>query len=335
MYFKLSCILLLFCFSCNKQINVIFDQGIINVHEIPDSIYQNDLVHPSIVYIPNGLGDQGSKWWMVGTPYPGDSSFRDNQLENPILFRGVSNDATPPTTWEYVAVIAKTPPNGAYNSDPCLFYDSSKLWIFWRENRSPEVLALGARRAVYSLYTMDGVSFSEKRIVSIHNEKEEDLNMAPCVFKNKDNNISLYATHYSFRDNKRKNIGVALWDLSGTLDSGRFVLKGTSKLKGQGEFDYWHGDYFVQDNVVYLVASNEIGNAIKIAKSEDGLNFKFYRTPLITTSSSRYEYMYKPCARVVDGIFYFWHPARINDKNRIILHSENWKELISTLEDEE
>ena len=334
MYFKFSCLLLLLCFSCKKKRLDIFDQGIINIHIIPDSIYKNDLVHPSIVYIPNGLGDQGYKWWMVGTPYPGSLLFRDKKLENPILFRGETNSITSPVVWKYVDIIAETLPNNGFNSDPCLFYDSSKLWIFWRENETDAVIQAGNVRGVFCASTTDGITLTDKRLICMDDNYDIDYNMAPCVFRDKDNNISLYATQYELRP-KRINEGVALWNLSGSLDSGRFVLRGVSKLKGQGDFDYWHGDYFVQNSIVYLVASNEKGDVIKIAKSEDGTNFQFYNTPLITKSQSGYEYMYKPCARVIDGTFYLWHPTTINGVNTIISHSINWIKLIKQLEDGE
>lgn len=40
----------------------IFHRSIANSHPSPDTISKNDLIHPSIAYIPNGLGSTGSKW---------------------------------------------------------------------------------------------------------------------------------------------------------------------------------------------------------------------------------------------------------------------------------
>lgn len=312
-----------------KNPSDIFKVGIANTHPTPETKYKNDLIHPSIVYIPNGLGSTGSKWWMIATPYPSG----DNQLENPILYKGNSNENIPPTTWIATKVIADTPPNNAYNSDPCLFFDGNRLWIFWRENGTDELKEMGNARGVFCTSTIDGVNCSSKRLISIDNNSDIDFNMSPCVFTNKNNKIVLYATHYELRP-RRINRGLGIWDLNGDLSTGNFKLKTVSGIIGQESFDYWHGDYFVYNNTTYLVASNELGNIIRIARSIDGENFQFYGRPLISTSGSGYSYMYKPCARVIDGVFYLWHPARLNEINTIHTHSKKWDEFIVELEND-
>lgn len=264
---------------------------------------------------------------MIATPY----TSRDNQFENPILYKGATNDSIPPISWIPTKIIAETPPNNAYNSDPCLFFDGAELWFFWRENGSAELRETGNVRGVFCTSTIDGVNTSKKRLVSIDNDYDEDFNMAPCVFTDKNGKTVMYATYYELRP-QRINRGVAIWDLNGSLDSGKFTLRTTTKLVGQGSFDYWHGDFFVYNNITYLVASNEVGNMIKIAKSEDGENFKFYSRPLLTSVNSGYQYMYKPCARVINGIFYLWHPALVNGINTIHDTSMDWRKLINEIE---
>jgi len=94
----------------------------------PYSAVGPEVVHPSVVYIPEGWG--GWKYWMAYTPYPVINS----DYENPCL--AVSNDGD--SNWTTPAgltnPLAGKPANG-YNADTHLVMapDYSKLYMIYRE----------------------------------------------------------------------------------------------------------------------------------------------------------------------------------------------------------
>jgi hypothetical protein len=124
----------------------------------PDK-YLNDNIHPCVRYISGGFA--GHKFWMTTSPYPNSNA----QVENVILYWGDSPDGgiTPPLTWKGGTVVVDTPATG-YNSDPNIYYDGTKLWIFWRENSTPDAASVGGR-ATFGVYTTDGTTFSQKKNV--------------------------------------------------------------------------------------------------------------------------------------------------------------------------
>ena len=288
----------------------------------PDPKYKDDLIHPSVLYIPNGFG--GSKWWMVGTPYPG----YNNQLENPILYKGDSNTEIPPINWTPTSVVAEVPLEGGYNSDPALYFDGTKLWVFWRENGGH----LLNRRSIFVRSTTDGINFSDRRIICDSLSVDIDYAIAPAIYKDIDGKIKLIAPLYELRP-ARQNRGLAIWPLNGTLETGKFELYRTSAILAPEGFDTWHGDIFIHNDVRYYVATPESGIEVCIAKSYDGLNFQFCARPLISNAGSGAMFFYKPCARVVANKFYLWHPALVSSgSHRIYMDEGDITEVMANID---
>jgi PKD repeat protein len=92
---------------------------------VPDPYGYGQFDHPSVIYNENGIF--GHKYWMLNTPYSGESKLR----ENPCLY--YSDDGIewfiPPNV---VNPIDLTPsPN--YNSDPELVFANNRLFCYYRE----------------------------------------------------------------------------------------------------------------------------------------------------------------------------------------------------------
>lgn len=293
----------------------------------PDK-YKNDNIHPCVRYYPDGFA--GHKWWMVTTPYYGGNS----AIENPILYWGDSREGElPPLEWGGGVVVEDTPPTG-YNSDACIYNDGARLWVFWRENGSPDTSTTGGR-ATFGRYTTDGVNFSEKKLFaplgfSIPG-KTGDAEMCPIVV-NFDGSLKLFGAHYEFTPNRRP-YGLAIWDIADNdLDNNQFTLTKTVGQLYRSGFNFWHFDLFKHDGKYYCVTTPESGAEILIGVSDDCENFKFWNMPLLSNAVAGTSYLYKPTAMVHQGILYVWHPNRIDGRARIFMTQRAFSEVIGALD---
>ena len=144
--------------------------------------YMNDCLHPCVRYIPEGF--MGYHWWMVQSPFYA----RNRKIENPILY--YSKDKTFPRNWECMGVIRDTPLTG-FNSDPTLFYENNKLWIFWREFNTPVCAERGVLKATVGISTTDGIHFSPLQVYLTDNNPDKDTEQCPTLIKRRDNIVNL------------------------------------------------------------------------------------------------------------------------------------------------
>lgn len=97
---------------------------------LPSPYSPGHVLHPSIVYIPNGWN--GYTYWCAYTPYP-DS---DSEYENPCV--AASNDGN---TWvaKGSQPLVASPTGAAYNSDTDLYYDETgnQLVLVYRDSGIP------------------------------------------------------------------------------------------------------------------------------------------------------------------------------------------------------
>lgn len=267
--------------------------------------YFNDLIHPCVRYLERGFA--GHKWWMIATPYRG----YDASIENPILFYGLGeSDSEPPTEWIHTTVVEETPKNGGYNSDPCLFFDDDNgLWIFWRANFTKELQDNKCARATLGVYTKDGYNFYNRKIFAKEILSNEDREMCPIVVKF-DDKILMYACHHQFTP-ERIPIGLTIWELGdNNLRDSVFKIKSEVKPVYKKGFDFWHFDVFKYKEKYYCVVTPEKADEVLLGRSDDGVNFYFWDTPLISTIGSGRTYFYKPSAMVLNGVFYLWTSVR-------------------------
>lgn len=281
--------------------------------------YRNDCLHPCIRYIASGF--LGHKWWMVQSPYYGRSS----ALENPILY--YSEDEVEPINWTPIAIVRETPSKG-YNSDPNIYFEDGKLWVFWRECFTPLCDKIGALMATVGVYTLDGKSFSEPQVFLSHKEPNHDTEQSPILIK-RENKYLFYAVHYQYKP-VRKNIGVAIWE-STSLDAPNFKqIRTTSvpltftvdkfkqkKFLGKLLFipkplkhDIWHFDLIEHKNKLYMLSVAEWGDNIMLSISDDYINFKTHRIPLLNVHVSQQFCFYKPTGFIKNDMLYVFYTAR-------------------------
>lgn len=326
----------LFIFSCSQTDDSMPDDamslGTKLVAPTPNpEKYFDDLIHPCVRYIEGGFA--GHDWWMVATPYRGN----DESIENPILYYGDSRDGgKPPLEWIATGIVEDTPSQG-YNSDGVIFFDQGKLWVFWRENHTNDCRTNNYERATFGRYTLDGISFSEKKLFAGEKSMTRDSELCPIITRRKDK-IILYGGNYEFKP-KRRPHGIAIWDIDNNdLLNSEFVLREIGNLDCGSIFKFWHFDLFTYSDLYYCVATPEKAGAIYLGVSEDGLNFKFWKRPLLSTKGTGRSYFYKPSALVKDGMFYLWHPVAEEGitprTSRIWMSEINFEELLKSLDQE-
>lgn len=317
------------------------DTGVLSAGELCDvelykpEEYHGDVVHPCIRYTKDGC--MGHKWWMVYTPY----YHANPATENPLLYYGDSDNSTPPSKWYFFKEIRQKPQKG-YNSDPNLLIHNDELLIFWRENQTQRCLDNGLSRATY------GVKISRKGMSNFSNPilyaKKEyiDSEVSPS-FLYLNNQYVAYATKVKFFNNTlrklpkhirkfidkvlllidligiypiHKSYGISIWKGKNLNES--FSLIDTKKIKRTNWLHQpWHLDTFEYNNEIYaVIQTNQCNADICLAKSVDGINFKFYKKPLITNNSINKIGIYKPCGIVVNGIFHLFYTAQ-DKENRI------------------
>ncbi len=300
------------------------------------SIHHGDIVHPCVRFCEHGC--IGHKWWMVYTPYYG----ADPALENPILCYGNSETEKCPDTWIFHSEIKPKPTIG-YNSDPNLLIDNNSLIVFWRENQTQRCTEDKSSRATYAVrISEDEISEYPHPILTA---KEEfcDSEVSASIIKCNGRYIA-YATkvRFFFKQVRRlpkpirkivdqlllgidllgiypthKSYGIAVWE--GRSLGQTFELKAVNRIKGTNHlYQPWHLDVFEYQNKLYaIIQTNQCNADICLAHSSDGVNFEFFKLPLITNKSINKIGIYKPCAIVVDGIFHLFYTAQDLDNREL------------------
>jgi hypothetical protein len=282
------------------------------------SIYKNDVLHPSVVYISEGFG--GHKWWMVQTHY----YLCDNQIENPILYYAdETQDGSAPTKWtpalEHPIVESPEPKGTGYNSDPNLFYENGKLWLFWRENWSDNCLKKNMKRAVFGMSSKDGITWDLGTRKFYMGAKDGDYDPAMCPILTKDKEVyRFYASNFQFTPS-RISLGLAVWE-GHSLENPDFKLHSINKIKCDKRYQPWHFDMVLYDNKYYMILqTNESMGNISIGESTDGYNFTILPKPLIVQNITHMA-VYKPTAIVKDKIFYLYYTVKDSlDRNHNVL----------------
>ena len=293
--------------------------------------YFDDLIHPCVRYVENGFA--GHKWWMVATPYRGS----DADIENPILYYGDSEDESiPPINWKATKIVEETPKRGGYNSDPCIYFDDENgLWVFWRANLTSETMRNNCTRATIGAYTKDGINFTDRKIFAKEVSITEDHEMCPIVM-DFNNDIRLYGCNHRFSPD-RIPIGLSIWEIKDK----NLKVNGFTKIKDvvpkfKTGFDFWHFDIFEHNDVYYCVVTPEIADQILLGRSDDGENFTFWDTPLLSALGTGRTYFYKPSAMVLNGVFYLWCPVAeqgiLPRTSRIWMSQINFEDLIKKLD---
>lgn len=293
--------------------------------------YHNDCLHPCIR--KDTIRDT---YWMVQSPYYKWNS----KCENPILYSSDSLDK-----WENGVIVADTPEYG-FNSDPNIFLARDTVFVFWREFATPLCDSLGTYAATVGVWSVDGLTFSEKKVYLVNEYSTGDTEQAPTLIL-VDGKYRFYATWYQYEP-ERINRGISIWEGS-SLTTPDFKLIDTVKFNSTLtvdklaqkkifgklrfipkplKFDLWHFDLVEYDNKLFMVSSSEKGDNVMFSVSKDGVHFKIKHTPLVNNHYSETyvgyrQYYYKPTAIIENGILHLFYTTNDKDSPKnILLHSE-------------
>lgn len=320
-----------------------------------------DVVHPCVRYIEEGF--EGHKWWLVYTPlYAGDDT-----LENPRLFYADAEDGYAPTEWNFYCFI-KGQPEFGYNSDPTILVNDGKLYVFWRECKTPQTKELGCSHATMGCQVSNkSVTYLPKPLMT-EDDASNDREVCPTFIRTKET-YKAYAMHLStpmpkfiqrlpgrigtlfYRYNllaiaeglylydSAKSRGIAIWEGNSLEKTFRYSktipFKNVSRL-----YQPWHMDFLTsgssnaKDKLYAIVQSSIKFADICLAWSDDNEHFNFFKKPLLTSKSTGMSGMYKPTALVVDGKFHLYYTARDNEDrhlNRLFVTTMDWSELLDRL----
>jgi hypothetical protein len=290
----------------------------------PEEKYHNDCLHPCIRYYEKSFA--GYHYWLVQTPW----YFYENKLENPILYK--TNNLSDFGD----GVVVCDAHDCGYNSDPVIFREGDKLYVFWREYQTPLCNELGCQKATVGVYTYDGITFSEKLVYLTDNHIDSDTEQSPILIKrNTEEGVRyyFYATWYQYKPEPRNN-GIAIWEGT-SLESPDFQLRTQipfhsvytcDKLKQKEignhlwfipkplKFDLWHFDLLEYQGKLYMIACSNMGENIMFSESEDYVHFTTHRSPLINAHyCEKYEVprqnLYKPSGFIKDDILYLYYTS--------------------------
>lgn len=260
------------------------------------------LAHPSVLYIPEGFG--GYKFWCALTPYFGVvMKYPDPaQYENPHIF--FSNDGM---NWS--ESVNRNPIDlpyplksaGPYWSDVNLAYDNGELYLYYRGTAFPKNYFgdnLYHNRSVVVKTSQDGENWSEKRLLySSTLTKNVDLNslmVSPSFLKDL-TTWCCYDVVYSTKNNpiepqKNQSQGFVMRriDDSPTGNFGDYSKENICNFLNRpwGEtYDPWHLEVVKYDDTFFMLlnvglVSVSHGDALYLAYSKDGINFRVINQPL-------------------------------------------------------
>lgn len=247
--------------------------------------YHNDVLHPCI----RRMSDGG--YVMVQSPW---YKCQDG-MENPILY--ISDD---PMKWDKGIVVEDTPAKGYY-SDPNVYEENGRIYVFWREVGTPLCEMLKVICAVVGVWTDDkGKTFSKKQVYITRTDEKIGTEICPILIK-KEGKFRFYTTWYQTWRQDRHNLGIAIWEGTSLEKPDFTMIKQVpfktkyvcDKIKQKKifchlffiprphKFDLWHFDLFEKEGKLYMIASEEMKDVVVLAESEDWENFKLLRKPLI------------------------------------------------------
>lgn len=121
---------------------------------LPSPYSPGHVLHPSVVYIPNGWN--GYTYWCAYTPYPDSNA----EFENPCV--AASNDGN---TWvaKGVQPLVESPAGAAFNSDTDLYYDESgnRLVLLYRDAGAP----LSSNSRLRVMTSSDGATWTAPTVI--------------------------------------------------------------------------------------------------------------------------------------------------------------------------
>ena len=247
------------------------------------------VVHPDIYYNPSGWN--GYKYWMVMTPYPaGDPTY-----ENPSIL--VSNDNI---TWIVPPGLTNpidTPTSGQ-DADPDIILGlDGKLYVFFEWGS-------GGTSKVYVKSSSDGITWSAK--TEILSSTTEENYLSPTVILDGSNYVIYYVDTLSSPNLLKRR--------TASTPTGTWSAATTCSIAGiPGGIELWHLNVIKNGDEYY--AFHDLNDSkLYFAISQDGVNWTFSSTPILSPSTSGWDNSIIYRSAVVDegsaNTYGLWYSAR-------------------------
>lgn len=252
---------------------------------VPSGYPKQSQTHPAILFAPRKWN--GYAYWLAATPYPDE----DIRYENPCIYK--SNDPI-----HFLPVkknpILDYPGNKAYNSDPELFFHEHKLYCIVRENENQHFL-----REIKLLSSSNGDDWSVSKTIYTSNDENRQL-LSPSYLNRKGKHLIYFLNGDAGVGKNGTCSGI---EIIGTenpdMTDFKLFASGNFINKDEVKIEPWHFDLFEDQERLYMVlcgrdkSKTTFRNPMYtyLAVSEDYVNFKIYRKPII-----RYLKSYRPSA---------------------------------------
>ena len=241
--------------------------------------YAQSQTHPAILHIPNQWG--GYTHILATTPYPK----ADIRYENPCVYYASNEDS--PTVFipnPNNPVIPPPPEKGAFNSDPCLYFENNRLYLLNRRcERTPEL------REIEVCYSDDGKSFSQPATIITDSAGKKEL-LSPSIIPYENGKRIYFLNGDAGIGKNGKCTGIDIY-VGTCFEKADFIYHQTGQFLNSKEtgIEPWHFDLFIYDKKLFMVlcGRNKRRKGIRnqmntyLAVSDDYQHFHIFPTPLV------------------------------------------------------
>lgn len=228
------------------------------------------LVHPDVAVFPGGFA--GHEFWLAATPYPNGKA----NLENPSIF---TDDArrwiVPPSLTN---PLVAPPPSPAHNSDPDLVFDplANRLRLYYR-------LTMNDTDAILMRSTTDGAHWSDP--VTVASAKGIAI-VSPAVVRTPGGTFVMWSVNAVQGGCLARS---TVLERRTSLDGVHWTNPSPVHITQQG-YVLWHLDvqYIPTKKeywaliAAYPVAAGCAADDLFFARSQDGVTWQTYPTPLVS-----------------------------------------------------
>ncbi len=228
------------------------------------------LVHPDVAVFPGGFA--GHEFWLAATPYPNGNA----NLENPSIF---TDDArrwiVPP---DLTNPLVAPPPSPAHNSDPDLVFDplTNRLRLYYR-------LTMNDTDAILMRSTTDGAHWSDP--VPVASAKGIAI-VSPAVVRTPGGTFVMWSVNAVQGGCLARS---TVLERRTSLDGVHWTNPSPVHITQQG-YVLWHLDvqYIPSKKeywaliAAYPVAAGCAADDLFFARSQDGVTWQTYPTPLVS-----------------------------------------------------
>lgn len=224
----------------------------------------NEIVHPSILFFPNGWN--GYKYWLGYTCFDNGLS----QYENPCI--AVSNDNVNWTTPPGLTNPVEPQPEAAYYADINLFMspDEKTMYMVFKHS--------AGTKTTYLRSSSDGVNWTDK--VALFSNAFEDV--SPTVVWD--------GAQYKMWTIKHDDTPNNIYLRTATNATGPWSAPSLCTYVLPANKEPWHIEVRKIGNQYHAVVQVVGNTALYFGKSENGIDFTFGSSPIVSNTG----YLYKP-----------------------------------------